>query len=121
LIRRIVAPQRPLEGEEKEEQHQLIFQRKTMMCSRGGGVSGVWLVRLLLLLLLASTLPTCRAEDDEQKAPPEKGLGCPNLESIDLNIFVNPCDPLIEQEIPINAFDFTLYAALPPFTSGYCT
>jgi hypothetical protein len=95
-----------------------------MTCSRGGGgVSGVWLVRLLLLLLLlASTLPpTCRAEDDEQKAPPEKGLGCPNLESIDLNIFVNPCDPLIEQEIPTNAFDFTLYAALPPFTSGYCT
>jgi hypothetical protein len=43
-------------------------------------------------------------------------------ESIDLNISVNPCDPLINRDLPLNALDFTMYLALPPYThSGYCT
>jgi hypothetical protein len=73
----------------------------------------------LLLLLSSSQYYCCRAEDTDgdEKAPPEKGLDCPSLDSVD-SILLVPCDPLIPQKINPNAFDLTLYAALPPFTPG---
>jgi hypothetical protein len=93
--------------------------RRGRVFGDGPGRDGRVLLGLIALLLLSLSSQYCQAEDTDgdEKAPPEKGLDCPSLDSVD-SILLVPCDPLIPQKINPNAFDLTLYAALPPFTPG---